>query len=134
MWFGCTCPPSSQKFRAVIDFETDEIFVHHGTVGANNPWVLENGDICFANGTGIYKVSPCDTQKFTQLFNASTINRVVQDRFDKNPKGDIPNTGVNPGHLSVCEADGKTVLVDPSFKAFPGTRIGSVDISTGEYT
>ena len=49
MWFGCTCPPSSQKFRAVIDFETDEIFVHYGTVGANNPWVLENGDVCFAN-------------------------------------------------------------------------------------
>ena len=44
MWFGCTCPPSSQKFRAVIDFETDEIFVHYGTVGANNPWVLENGE------------------------------------------------------------------------------------------
>ena len=134
MWFGCTCPPSSQKFRAVIDFETDEIFVHHGTVGANNPWVLENGDVCFAYGAGIYKVSPHDTLNYTQLFDASSISRVVKDRFDKNPKGDIPNCGVNPGHLSICEADGKTALVDPLYKAFPGTRIGSVDITTGKFT
>jgi len=135
LWFLCTYPPSTTQICAVLDFETDEITVHHETAGPREtlPQVdVDNGDIILGNGRGMYRIHPNDTENFEEIATSAVISRTVVDRFQKNLMGDKPGAGLKPSHL-LWDNSKKKVLIDSQI-TLKGTRVGTIDVETGEYT
>ncbi len=135
LWFRCVFPPAVYQIMAVLDFESDEITVHYETSGPREtlPQVdTRNGDIIHANGVGLYRIKPDDTENYETIATSSVITKTVIDRFQKNLKGDRPANGLKPSYV-VWDASHRYILVDTQFTT-GGSKVGTIDLETGEYT
>ncbi len=135
LWFRCVFPPAFYQIMAVLDFESDEITVHYETAGPLEtlPQVdTSNGDIIHANGRGLYRIKPGDTENYETIATSSVITKTVIDRFQKNLKGDRPANGLKPSYV-VWDASNRYILVDTQFTT-GGSKVGTINLETGEYT
>lgn len=133
IFWGAHPISGSRKTIAVLDFETDEITVHHETAGAGIPLLdVDNGDIYLCMGGNMYKIRPDDTENFEVVARSSAVSRSVIDRFQENLQGDKPCAGVSACHL-LWTKDKKTVLIDSQYRV-NGTKIGTIDMETGKFT
>ena len=119
LWFTCAYPPALPHSAAVIDFLTDEIHQFPETTGGSG-WLVEGstGNLYWGCAQGIYMRTLHPQSEPVLIARLPEAVRKL-------------GAGCDIAHLTFTP-DKKELIVD--FQTVQGSLIGSVQISTGEFT